>query len=272
MRFMVIVLFCLSLYGLEYLSYGELGDTKENVPPSSHLVSDTLWAGNFKTFKKHLATDPEAARTELQEVARKLFSGHELSQEWVLLYFRVSQDSAKHLSDVKRVSELEIRMLTAIDSKKYAAQIQQHKAVLTRHNGMGDVSQDHRNLTGTQGREVSHTTDDTDTPLETLKELVHTDPEAARAEIVRRGIGSGFGEHPLFEKWVSLVLKFVTTDPTLLEVTEFVELQLQMLKYKAAKTADRIKSEERLLGELNEAIKKHGGTRKTRVSASKLLH
>ena len=213
MRFIVISLLYLSLYGLECLAYGDLGDTKENVPPSSHLVSETLWAGNFKTFKKRLTTDPEAARTELQEVARKLFSGHELSQEWVLLYFRVSQDCAKHLSDVKRVSELEIRMLTAIDNKKYAAQIQQHKAVLTRYNGMGDVSQDHRNITGTQGRKASHTADGTNTPLETLKELVHTDPEAARAEIVRRGIGSGFGAHPLFEKWVSLVFKFVTTGP-----------------------------------------------------------
>ena len=95
--------------------------------PPETLISSKIWAKQLQTFQKRLKTNPDTAGTELKEVAQKLFNGHLLIEEWVPLYLRLSRDGTDYLTDIQRVSELEIRMLTVIDVKKHALQIQQHQ-------------------------------------------------------------------------------------------------------------------------------------------------
>ena len=111
MRFLIIcsiyIAFCgigaFSLYSNDAYSHQDIGDE--------------IWADYLQAFQKLLKTDPEAARAELQDVAKTLFGEHRLVEEWVPLYFRINQEGTEHPSDFVRVSELEIRMLIAIDAK-----------------------------------------------------------------------------------------------------------------------------------------------------------
>ena len=97
------------------------------------LISSRIWAKQLQTFQKRLETKPDTAGTELKKVAQKLFNGHPLAEEWVPLYLRLSRDGTDYLTDIQRVSELEIRMLTAINADKHALQIQQHQAAIKEH-------------------------------------------------------------------------------------------------------------------------------------------
>ena len=89
--------------------------------------SEAPWKAQIQDFQKLIKTDADAARSELQNVAKKLFGEHILTQEWIPLYFRISKDGTTYSSDLKRVSELEIRMLKSTDPEKYAKQIQHHR-------------------------------------------------------------------------------------------------------------------------------------------------
>lgn len=99
-------------------------------------TAETLWGEHLSTFQECLKTDPDAARAELQKVAQSLFKGHLLVDEWVPLYFRIHKDGTKYPSDLKRVHELEFRMLTAMDAKTYAKQIQHHRAALEHYTAL----------------------------------------------------------------------------------------------------------------------------------------
>ncbi len=142
MRYIVICLLCLTFCSIEVLS---ISDSDKSTEPSHsnptysqlYRIDDTLWGEHLETFKKHLPTDPSAARTELQNVAKKLFGEHTLTEEWVPLYFRLSQEDTEHLSDLKRVSELEIRMLTDINAQTYAKRIHHHREMLEHYNKLG---------------------------------------------------------------------------------------------------------------------------------------
>ena len=119
---------CLALLGIWNIGIGE--KAPEPKPPlytPESLVSSAIWAKHLKIFQKHLKTRPEAARAELQNIAKKLFHGHVLIEEWVPLFYRLNREGTEHLTDIQRVSELEIRMLTALDAEKYGLQIEQHQ-------------------------------------------------------------------------------------------------------------------------------------------------
>lgn len=87
-------------------------------------VNTSPWTAQPKTFHQLLKTDANAARAELQKVAPIMFDGHPLVDEWIPLYFRIIREGTEYLSDIKRIHELEIRMLMAIDTEKHAEQIQ----------------------------------------------------------------------------------------------------------------------------------------------------
>ena len=258
MRFGIMSLLCLVLCTLGSFSFGELEDTSETAPPQLSLVSDTLWAEQLTTFQKLLKTDAKAARAELQHVANTLFGGHRLAEEWVPLYFRISQNGTEHPSDVKRVSELEIRMLTGINFKKYSVQIHRHQEVFQRCADMEEGFHHHshapkaklcagcmRFILGfhhhshapkaklekpisTSGNEekraimLKH--------IAAFEALRDTDTEAARAELVSL-FSLQYGEHPFVEKIADTVLalsrKKRATYPQVIELTE---LQLQLMK------------------------------------------
>lgn len=90
---------------------------------------------------KHLAkfqllkeTDPAAASIELLEIAKIRFGPHPLADEWIPLYFRLSSNRNGRISDMKRLAELEIRMLTDVNAEKHTEQIQQHRQTLKKYD------------------------------------------------------------------------------------------------------------------------------------------
>ena len=237
------------------LSYGHQDTTKEGTPTHIHLVSDILWAKHLETFKECLTTKPEAARAELRNVAIKLFNKHLLIDEWIPLYLRLSRNGTEHLSDVMRLSELEIRMLTDIDTKKYAAQIQNHQRILTELNRNPNVF--HGYAYETQAETTNSTEKGSTSQLELRNQRLRTDAEAARAEFLKQATSRGYAGHPHLEKWISLGVKLFTTDgATLGDIITFVELQIQMLKDRAPETEkEKIQQLERSLEDLNKFSK-----------------
>ena len=277
MRFGIMNLLCLVLCTLGTFSFGELEDTSETAPPQLSLVSDTLWAEQLTTFQKLLKTDAKAARAELQQVANTLFGGHRLAEEWVPLYFRISQNGTEHPSDAKRVSELEIRMLTEINFKKYSVQIHRHQEAFQRFADMEKSFQSHSHAPSPHSEkpvptskskvlrlarkhaaafEKLHGTDAEVLRLgrkhaAAFEKLRDTDAEAARAELVSL-FALQYGEHPLVEKLVDTVLALAPKKRvTYPEVIELTELQLQLMKgTDAQKHAEAIQTAERSLEKL----------------------
>ena len=85
----------------------------------------------FNSLKK---TNPEAARAKLSEIAKIRFGTHALVNEWIALYFRLIREEKGLISDVKRVSELEIQMFTDASAKKYAEPIEHHQKALKQYD------------------------------------------------------------------------------------------------------------------------------------------
>ena len=84
----------------------------------------------FNSLKK---TNPEAARAKLSEIAKIRFGTHVLVNEWISLYFRLSREEKGVISDVKRVSELEIQMFTDASAEKHAEPIEHHRKALKQY-------------------------------------------------------------------------------------------------------------------------------------------
>ena len=224
MRYIVICLLFLTVCScsIEVLSFGDSGKstgTPRLNPAHSqpYRIDDTLWTEHLETFKKHLPTDLSAARAELQNVRKKLFGEHTLAEEWVPLYFRLSQEGTEYLSDLKRVSELEIRMLTDINAQAYAKQIQHHREAL-----------EHYDELATQ-KELLKTEKDSDTKTgyehyKAFHELLPTDPEAAHAELAAFS-ALAFHGHPLTKEWEELFFRLSRekegTVPEVLRLFEF---------------------------------------------------
>lgn len=83
--------------------------------------------GNFQALSKKSSWE---TRAKISTVAQIRFKHHPLTDEWRALYLRLSRDGKGTLSDVRRLSELEIRMFTDIDPKKYAEPIQKHHGLM----------------------------------------------------------------------------------------------------------------------------------------------
>ncbi len=78
-------------------------------------------------FQSLLSTDIEAAHTKIAEIAKIRFGSHPLTDEWSELFFRLYRDRKGHVLDVKRYWELEIQLLSDIDSETYAKGIQEYQ-------------------------------------------------------------------------------------------------------------------------------------------------
>ena len=103
----------------------------------TRYVGDASWDAELETFYKLLKTDPEAARVELENVAKELFDEHLLTDEWVELFYQVfyqislketeqkgAEPPWKLISDLKHLYKLGLEMLTDMDPEKYAKQIE----------------------------------------------------------------------------------------------------------------------------------------------------
>ena len=270
MRYIVICLLCLTFCSIGVLSIGDSGKSTDPAHPNpSHSqpyrIDDTLWAEHLETFKKRLPAAPSAARTELQNVAKKLFGKHTLVEEWVPLYFRLSQEGTEHLSDLKRVSELEIRMLTDINAQTYAKQIQYHREALKHYNELAKKIED------TSPTPETHEQDEQKAPLKAEKgldtktgyehykafqELLPTDPEAALAELTAFS-ALAFHGHPLTKEWEELYFRLSREkEGTIPEVTRLFELKKQMLKdHSPEKHVKEIKNLETVIKDLKSVSK-----------------
>ena len=254
MRYVVICFLCLTACSIGVLSIGDSGKSTEIPHPNSahsqpYLMDDMLWAEHLETFKKHLPTDPSAARTELQNVAKKLFGQHILAEEWVPLYFRLNREGTEHLSDLKRVSELEIRMLTDINAQTYAKQIQHHREALEHYD----------ELTKQKGQSKTEKDSDTKTGHEHYKafhELLPTDPEAARAELTAFS-ALAFHGHPLTKEWEELFFRLSREkEATVPEMLRLFELKKQMLEdHSPEKHAKEIENLETVLKDFKSVSK-----------------
>lgn len=243
MRYIVICFICLTFCSIE-LSMGNSGQSIENPHPNpthsqSYRIDDTLWTEHLKTFKKYLPTDPSAALIELQNVAKKLFGEHTLAEEWVPLYFRLSREGTEHLSDLKRVSELEIRMLTDINAQTYAKQIQHYQEALEHYDELA------KKFEVTSPTPETHEQDeqkapskiekglDTKTGYEHYKafhELLPANPEAARVELAAFS-ALAFHGHPLTKEWEELYFRLSREkEATVPEMLQLFELKKQMLE------------------------------------------
>ena len=277
MRSIVICLLCLTFCSIEVPSSGDSGKSTEISHPNSahsqpYRIDDTLWAEHLDTFKKRLPTDPSAARTELQNIAKKLFGGHTLTEEWVPLYFRLSREGTEHLSDLKRVSELEIRMLTDINAQTYAKQIQHHRETLEHYDELAKMFEDAGRPTPEtreqeEQQEPSKTekVSDTKTGHEYYKafhELLPTNPEAARAELAAFS-ALAFHGHPLTKEWEELFFRLSREkEATVPEITRLFELKKQMLKdhspEKHAKEIENLETVIKDLKSMSKLLKRQG--------------
>ena len=155
MRFVMINLFfvCLLLFGIGYLAFGhdETGTISE---PHAHQAGDASWDAALETFYTLLKIDPEAARVELQNVAKDLFNEHPRTEEWVELFYQVFyqislketeqngiEPPLKLISDLIGVYELGLEMLTAMDTEKYATEIQLHREALEYYTEFAEVAE-----------------------------------------------------------------------------------------------------------------------------------
>ena len=204
-------------------------------------VNPSPWTAELKTFHQLLKTDADAARTELQRVAPTLFDGHTLVEEWIPLYFRVLRDGTEHPSDIQRIHELEIRMLTAIDADKHAVPIQYHREALKHAETLtsaGDdplrapKSTDSDGKAGTSERGTSPAASETTAHQHYVNfhERLPHDVDAARTELDAFAT-LAFHGHPRTEEWKALFFRFsLQKEVTILEMIQYCELQTQMLK------------------------------------------
>ncbi len=259
MRFLITCLIYLTMCGISVLSL-HTNDAHSRL----QSVDDTLWAEPLQTFKKFLKTDPEAARVELHNVAKTLFGEHILTEEWVPLYFRLSREGTDHLSDLKRMSELEIRMLTAIDVKKYAKQIERHRERLKHYDELSKIAEDEAPPPETLSpgeQEVPSKTGHEHSKA--FHELLPTDPEAARAELAALSVLT-FNGHRLAKEWEELYFRLSREkEGTLSEIIRLLELTKQMLKdhspEKQAKEIEDLETTIKDLEPMRNLLKLQGG-------------
>jgi len=202
--------------------------------------ADTVpWGEHFITFQQllNLEEDSQAAHAELQNVAKKLFGEHTLNEEWVPLYFRIRSEGTKHLSDVKRVYELEIRMLKTIDAEKHAKQIQLHQKALKHCKDL------HKVIGNQPFKEPINTTKTSDVINKAFFQMLHDNPEAARAalDIFATLV---FNNHHLTEEWKELYFRLCRAkEATFSEAIRLFELKKQMFTdIDAEKYANEIKN------------------------------
>lgn len=249
---------CLMLLGIGAIAFGE------TVPPlparytQTHLVSSTLWTKNLERFQNLLTTNSDAARTELEHVAKNLFAGHLLAEEWVPLYFRISRDGTEHLSDVLRVSELEIRMFTSLNAKKHAKQIRQHQAALRRYTQNINSDAAEKQQVAPQNLQAAKKTraEKIDKHVAAYEKLLPTDPDAAHAELVKYAKVT-FGEHDLRDEWIALYFRLTREkESTVSEMVQVLTLAKQMLEDNfpdiAAEAIEKIESPLKVFKSLSE--------------------
>lgn len=296
MRFVMINLFlvCLFLFGIGYLAFSDIGTDTES---HGHDENGASWDAHFETFYKFLETDPEAARVELDRVAKELFNEHSLTEEWIEHCYQVFhgislnetgedkiENPSEIIPDLIRVYELGLEMLTAVDSEKYAKEIQHHREALEYYTGLAEQVEaagakplvadkttfDAQESTSGSEAELSDAEKEAqilNQHMEKFYELLATDPDAARQEL-ETGAAMAYQGHPLAKEWVELFFRMGSEgEVTTSDMIRFMEMMKQMrTDMDPEKYADEIKGLEDSLVQLKMIAKMYerdgrGGTK-----------
>ena len=271
MRLVTINLFlvCMLLFGIGYLAFSQTGTDGDS---HGHDENGASWDTHFETFYKLLETDSEAARVELERVAKELFNEHPLTEEWVehcyQVFYRISlnetgEDKIENPSEIIpnliRVYELGLEMLTALDPEKYAKEIQHHQDALEYYGGFSELVE----VTGGKPKQSEEVPSDTQESasqseselsdaekeaqifsqhMEKFYELLATDPDAARKEL-ETGVAIAYQDHPLAKEWVELFFRIGSEgEATISDITHLMEMMKQMrTDMDPEKYADEIK-------------------------------
>lgn len=271
MRFVMINLFlvCMFLFGIGYLAFSDTGTDAES---QGHDENNAAWDAHFETCYELFKTDPEAARVELERVAKELFNEHSLTEEWIehsyQVFHRISlnetgQDKIENpweiIPDLIRVYELGLEMLTAVDPEKYAKEIQHHRDALEYYTGFAEqveaagakplvvdgTTSDAQESTSESEAELSDAEKEAQIlsqHMEKFYELLATDPDAARKEL-ETGAAIAYKGHPLAKEWVELFFRMGSEGgATVSDITRFMEMMKQMrTDMDPEKYADEIK-------------------------------
>ena len=257
MRFVMINLFlvCLLFFGIGYLAFGHTGADAES---HGHDENNASWEAHFETFYELFKTDSEAARVELERVAKELFNEHPLTEKWIehfyQVFYRISQDETGEdkienpgeiIPDLIRVYELGLEMLTAVDTEKYAKEIQHHRDALEHYSGFAElaevnsgkpkqseeVASDAQESTSQSESELSDAEKEAQIlsqHMEKFYELVSTDPDAAR-KALETGAAIAYKGHPLAKEWVELFFRMGSEGAaTISDITRFMEMMKQI--------------------------------------------
>ena len=257
MRFVMINLFlvCLLFFGIGYLAFGHTGTDAES---HGHDENNAAWEAHFETFYELFKTDPEAARVELDRVAKGLFNEHPLTEKWIEHFYQVfyrirlnetGEDKIENpweiIPDLIRVYELGLEMLTAVDTEKYAKEIQHHRDALEHYSGFAELAEvnsgkpkpSEKVASDTQGSASQSESELSDVEkeaqilsqhMEKFYELVSTDPDAAR-KALETGAAIAYKGHPLAKEWVELFFRMGSEGAaTISDITRFMEMMKQM--------------------------------------------
>ena len=78
---------------------------------------------HMEKFAELIATDPEAARKELDMCAAVSYQGHPLTEEWVEFMFRIGSEGGATAAEMTRFLEMSKQIRTDMDPEKYAKEI-----------------------------------------------------------------------------------------------------------------------------------------------------
>ena len=271
MRFVMINLFlvCMFLFGIGYLAFSDTGTDADS---QGHDENNAAWDAHLETCYELFKTDPEAARVELDRVAKELFNEHPLTEEWIEHFYQVfyriglnetGQDKIENpweiIPDLIRVYELGLEMLTAVDPEKYAKEIQHHRDALEYYTGFAEqveaagakplvadkTTSDAQENTSQSEAELSDAEKEAQIltqHMEKFYELLATDPDAARKEL-ETGAAIAYQGHPLAKEWVELFFRMGSEGgATVSDIIRFTEMMRQMrTDMDPEKYADEIK-------------------------------
>ncbi len=249
------VLLVIAFVGASFLAIVPMEVAEAKADSQRAEIDHGLWGEELVTFQKLLKTSPADARAELQNVGKSIFGKHTLVNEWVPLYFRLSLEGTEHPSDIQRVHELELRMLTAIDAEKYAEQIQHHRETLEDYEALASaIGEDPRIPNKMVQEPASAEKPNAKISHQHYKKFHELLPhvEAAHKELDAFA-AIAFQGHPRTEEWKALFFRYsLEKECTVAEMRQFLELKKQMLKdVDASRHAQEIKTLESALKQLN---------------------
>ncbi len=282
MRFVIYGILCLALlnfrsvFPIESHGHGKAHEL-ENVLPmpenhtESHDTPEITQAFNQVTTKKMFTAfrsplekiAPEATRTEISAIAKTLFGIHPLADEWVSRCYRLRRDGKGSFSELKRFAELQIQMLSDLDTTKHAEEIEAYQVALKELDQVVKIYKQAKTVSlplrtseelageayGWDSKALEHLV-----KFESL--LKETNLVTARAELLEIA-KIRFGTHALADEWIPLYFRLSHEGKGLIsDVTRISELEIRMFTaISAEKHTEPIQQHRKAMAQYGEVAK-----------------